>query len=135
MTQYLLHTDIFIYLLKHDPSVERKVHAVGDGVNAVSAVTVAEVMHGAYFSAMSSKSLLESRALLARLVVIALDTPLADTFGNIKAELRRLGQVLADFDLLLGITAIVHGRTFVTHNKQHFQRLASYGLLLEDWKS
>ena len=135
MTQYLLDTDTFIYLLKHDRSVEQRAHAVGDGAIALSAITAAEVLHGAYFSTNPAQSLTETRALLGRFVVIPLDTPIADAFGRIKAELRRLGQVLADFDLLIGATVVVHNRTLVTHNTKHFLRVAPFGLSLEDWKT
>ena len=135
MTEYLLDTDSFIFLLKREPSVEAKAVAVGLSHIAVSVVTVAEVLHGAYFSADPTASLLATRALLGQLAVIDLDAAIADKFGEIKADLRRRGLVIADFDLLIGATAIVAGRTLVTNNTRHFLRLSAHGLPVENWKS
>src|SRR5690242_10097570 len=116
MTEYLLDTDSFIFLLKHEPSVEAKALATGMHRIAVSAITVAEVLHGAYYSADPAASLLLTRALIGQLSVIDLGSAIADKFGEIKAELRRHGLLLADFDRLIGATAIVASRTLVTNN-------------------
>jgi tRNA(fMet)-specific endonuclease VapC len=129
---YLLDTDICIFLLKGDAKVTANAISVGD--IALSAITVAEVLHGAYYSADPTSSLRLTRALITKYMVIDLDTPIAETFGEIKANLRRTGFILADFDLLIGATAIMTGRTLVTNNIQHFQRLAAYGLTIENWK-
>src|SRR5260370_37012384 len=102
---------------------------------AVSAVTVAEVLHGAYYSTDPAARLLSTRALIGQLSVVDLDTAIADKFGEIKADLRRQGLLIADFDLLIGSTAIVAGRTLVTSNARHFLRLGAHGLLLENWKA
>ena len=133
MSDYLLDTDTFIFLLKHHPLVEAKVRAVGIGRLALSAVSVAEVSHGAYYSANPSASLTATRGLIAQLAVITLDQVIADKFGEIKADLRRQGQILADFDLLIGATALVARRILVTNNTKHFQRLGAYGLAIENW--
>lgn len=133
MSDYLLDTDTFIFLLKHHPTVEAKARAVGMGRLALSAVSVTEVLHGAYYSANPSASLMAIRALIAQLAVITLDQAIADKFGEIKADLRRQGQILADFDLLIGATALVAGRILVTNNTKHFQRLGAYGLVIENW--
>jgi|SRR5689334_15162811 len=133
MSDYLLDTDTFIFLLKQHPKVEAKVRAVEIGRLALSAVSVAEVLHGAYYSANPSASLMATRGLIAQLAVITLDQTIADKFGEIKADLRRQGQILADFDLLIGATAIVAGRILVTNNIRHFQRLGAYGLAIENW--
>lgn len=135
MTNYPLDTDIFIYLLKHDSRVEANVRAVGVSVVALSVITVAEALHGAYYSANPTASLHETRALINQFTVIPLDEAIADLFGQIKTSLRRGGQVLPDFDLLIGATAIGAGRTLVSNNTQHFQRLQPLGLALTNWKS
>jgi tRNA(fMet)-specific endonuclease VapC len=135
MTEYLLDTDTLIYLLKHEPRVEASLCVVGSEAVALSAVTVAEVLHGAYYSADPANSLQETRALIKQFTVIPLDEAIADTFARIKTNLRRSGQILADFDLLIGATAIASRRTLVSNNTQHFQRLQPLGLALINWKS
>lgn len=51
-------------------------------------------------------------------------------FAREKARLAIAGTIIADFDLLIGATAIHHGLTLVTNNTKHFQRLN--GIKLED---
>ena len=135
MTDYLLDTDTFIYLLKHDTHVEVSLRAVGADAVALSVITVAEVLHGAYYSANPTDSLRETRALINNFTVIPLDAAIADLFGQIKTSLRRNGQILPDFDLLIGATAIATERTLVSNNTQHFRRLQPLGLALTNWKS
>ena len=43
--------------------------------------------------------------------------------------------MLADFDLLIGGTAIATSRTLVSNNTAHFGRLSAHGLNLTNWKS
>lgn len=52
-------------------------------------------------------------------------------FAKEKARLKRVGQPIDNFDLLIGATAIHHDLTLVTNNTKHFQRLE--GIRLEDW--
>lgn len=134
MTAYLLDTDSFIFLLKRDPKIESRAQAVGFADLALSVITVAEVLRGAYFSANPSQSLTMTRALLRQFAQVDLTSAMAERFGEIKADLRRQGQIIADFDLLIGATAIVTGRMLVTNNTKHFQRMQAYDLALENWK-
>ena len=46
-------------------------------------------------------------------------------------RLESIGQVVEDFDLMIGITAREAGMTVVTHNTRHFSRIE--GLNIEDW--
>jgi tRNA(fMet)-specific endonuclease VapC len=61
--------------------------------------------------------------------------PLNDTalrrFGELKAELRRTGQPIADFDLLIASVALAAGYILVTNNTRHYERIT--GLELENW--
>lgn len=48
-----------------------------------------------------------------------------------KAELRRRGQPVADFDLLIASVTLAENRILVTNNTRHYERIA--GLQLENW--
>lgn len=54
-----------------------------------------------------------------------------DTYANEKARLRKLGQPVDDFDLLIGASAVANDLLLVTNNEKHFKRLA--GLKMENW--
>jgi len=52
-------------------------------------------------------------------------------FGRQKANLRRIGRPVGDFDILIGSTAIVHDLTLITHNTRDFKNLSHIRML--DW--
>ena len=58
-------------------------------------------------------------------------SPCLPVFAAEKSRLKKLGQPIPDFDLLIGATAIHHGLTLVTNNTKHFQRIQD--IQLEDW--
>jgi tRNA(fMet)-specific endonuclease VapC len=54
-------------------------------------------------------------------------------FGQLKAQLRKAGTPVADFDLLIASVAIAKKLILVTNNTRHYQRIT--GLDLENWNS
>ena len=60
--------------------------------------------------------------------------PVSETlplFGDIKANLRREGKLIDDFDILIGCAAILNHLTIVTDNIKHVGRLP--GIIVENW--
>lgn len=70
---------------------------------------------------------------MSQFAFVDLDATIANKFGEVKADLRRQGQILAGFDLLIGATALATNRVLVSNNTSHFQRMTAYGLMLENW--
>jgi tRNA(fMet)-specific endonuclease VapC len=54
-----------------------------------------------------------------------------DIYAKEKARLQKAGTPLDDFDLLIGVTSVIHGLTMVTNNTNHFKRIK--GIKLENW--
>ena len=134
MMLYLLDTDTLIFLLKHQVAVEARARQAGMKTLALSVITLAEVLYGAYGSSNRVRSLQDTWALIRQFGnIIDVDTAAADKFGESKADLRRQGLLIADFDLLIGVTALVSQRVLVTNIQRHFQRPAAYGLQLDNW--
>jgi tRNA(fMet)-specific endonuclease VapC len=46
-----------------------------------------------------------------------------ERFAETRAYLRRRGQRIADFDLLIAATALHHDLTLLTFNLRHFERV------------
>lgn len=63
--------------------------------------------------------------------VIPLTKEIADTAGQLYADLRKQGQPIDDIDLLIAATALTNELTIVTHNRKHFDRIAT--LEVHDW--
>ena len=77
--------------------------------------TVAELYFGAYNSTKAAENLARAEAFVQQVSVLPLNDSTLKTFGRLKAELRKQGQPLADFDLLIASTALADGRVLVTN--------------------
>jgi len=54
-----------------------------------------------------------------------------DIFGALKADLRKNGTPVDDFDLLIGATALTLGYRVVTNNERHYAKIP--GLEVVNW--
>jgi tRNA(fMet)-specific endonuclease VapC len=57
--------------------------------------------------------------------------PSLEVYAQEKARLRKAGQPVDDFDLLIGATAIAMNLTLISNNVDHLGRMQ--GIRLEDW--
>lgn len=90
-----------------------------------------ELTHGAHKSARASENLVRLDVLLSAVTVLPFDERAARRFGLLKAELERSGAIVSDLDLQIASIALEYAAPFVTHNRQHFERIP--GLMIEDW--
>lgn len=110
----------YVKWLRSVPQVEQK----------TSAIVVAELFAGAFRSSAKARHLENIRQrVLPSLTVLPFDETVAETYGSIRAELERRGQRLAEADLQIAATALVHGCVLVTGNVRHFTRVP--GLAIE----
>ncbi|TVS13958.1 MAG: type II toxin-antitoxin system VapC family toxin [Planctomycetaceae bacterium] len=59
------------------------------------------------------------------------DKASAESFGQVLGELRQRGISVSTADLMIGVAALVHDLTLVTHNTSDFRNIP--GLRLVDW--
>ena len=128
---YLLDTSICIFFLRGKIHLNKIFKEVGLENCYISEITVAELRFGAENSDDPGKSHKAVDSFLQGLTIIPI-------FGSIrkyaqeKVRLRKLGKPLNDeFDLLIGVTAIVNQLTLVTDNLKDFERLE--GIQIENW--
>lgn len=100
---------------------------------AISAITVVELVHGAYRSLRVQANLDQVNMVLAQFQCLPLDQAVAIYAGRIDAELMAHGSRIGPYDTLIAAMACVYDLTLVTHNIGEFSRVA--GLRLEDWES
>jgi tRNA(fMet)-specific endonuclease VapC len=131
--QYLLDTDMCIYLLNGDRRVKNRVAQAGLEAISVSILTVGELYFGAYNSEKVEANLDRVRALLSPPgpSILPIDDAAAECFGRFKAELRRVGKPIGDMDLLIAGVAASRDLKVVTNNTQHFNRITD--ISLENW--
>src|SRR3954451_8949339 len=63
------------------------------------------------------------RSFLSNFQLLNLNLPIIEKFAEVRAHLRRRGQMISDFDILLGATAMHHNLIVLTYNKKHFERI------------
>jgi len=98
---------------------------------SITAISVAELTHGAQRSLRREDNLARLEVLLAALTVLPFDEASARRFGQLKANLEIKGEILADLDLQIASIALVNNLLLVTNNTDHFRRIE--GLELENW--
>ncbi len=125
----LLDSDHWVALLRGRLSLDAYVSP--DELLAITAISVAELMHGASKSARREENIARLDILLATLVILPFDEAAARRFGALKADLERTGSRLADLDLQIASIALSQGIPLITHNTRHFARIP--GLQLDDW--
>lgn len=131
MLKVLLDTNIVIYVLKQRPPEVRDVFNRNQGSMAISAITLAELVHGAEKSQFPSRNLGVIDDFCSRLSVLAYPAEAAHHYGSIRATLERQGRTIGVNDLHIAAHARSHGLTLVTNNLGEFERVP--GLLVENW--
>ncbi len=131
MLKYMLDTNIVIYVIKHKPpQVRSKFNTVATQL-CVSSITVAELIYGAENSQFPNKNLQTVENFLSRLTVLDYTQDAAVQYGQIKASLKKIGQLISDNDLHIAAHARSKGLILVTNNTKEFERVPA--LQLENW--
>lgn len=123
MAQYLLDTDTCIAFLKGKYNLLEKVEKAGYENCFVSEITIGELLYGAYYSDRVEKHLKEAEKTRQLFEVIPINEAL-DFFAKEKARLRREGNLIHDFDLLIGSTSVHFNMIMVTGNEKHLGRIS-----------
>ena len=130
MNGYLFDTDICVFRLRRQFNIDRRLAQIGKQNCYISEITIAELRFGAERSNQREEQLRLIDAMYDVFTVLPI-TPAIRVFAAEKARLWNIGQKIADFDLLIGATAMYHGLALVTNNTKHFERVQS--LQLENW--
>lgn len=131
MIRYLLDTNIVIYVIKRRPIEILKTFNNNTGRMAISAITLAELFHGAEKSVRISQNLNVIEDFCSRLEVLPYTAKVAQHYGSIRAALEKQGQTIGINDLHIAAHARSEGLTLVSNNLAEFSRVPS--LQSENW--
>ncbi len=131
MLRYLLDTNIIIYVIKQRPLSVLSTFNMHAGRMAMSAISLAELIHGAEKSMAPARNLAVVEDFASRLEVLPYGSEAAYHYGAIRAALEKLGQPIGVNDLHIAAQARAKGLTLVTHNMREFERVP--GLYCESW--
>jgi tRNA(fMet)-specific endonuclease VapC len=101
------------------------------GHMAISAITLAELLHGAEKSNAPARSLAVVEDFCSRLEVLPYGPKAAQHCGSIRSALEKRGQPIGVNDLHLAAHARSEGLTLVSNNLREFERVEA--LQLANW--
>jgi tRNA(fMet)-specific endonuclease VapC len=131
MLQYMLDTDICIYVNKsHPPKLQERFNRLAEQI-CISAITLAELFYGAENAARRIENLQALERFVGRLDVLPFSAKAAAHYGQLRTELKLAGKLVGPHDLLIGAHARAEGLTLVTNNVREFRRMP--GLRVENW--
>jgi tRNA(fMet)-specific endonuclease VapC len=127
--RYILDTDWIINLLAGKKDTEEKIQQFDPEEIVINLVTVAEIYESAYNFANPEAHIQIFRSFLSNFQLLNLNFPIIEKFAEVRAHLRRRGQMISDFDILLGATALHYDLIVLTYNKKHFERIPDIKIL------
>jgi len=130
---YLLDTNICIFIKNRKPiQVLERLHSIINADVFISSISIAELQFGVYNSQNVEKNHISLIEFLAPFEIINFDDNDAEQFGKIRTELKKAGNLIGPYDMLISAQALAKNLILVTNNTNEFKRID--GLKLEDWK-
>lgn len=129
---YLIDTDIIIFSLRGDSSVQNKFREHRFDNIYTSAITIGELTYGAEKSTQRERNLNQVEHIKNCFPIIDITSEIMEIFGRLKAKQEECGIVVADMDLQIASVAIHRNLTLVTNNVKHFSKIEN--LKIENWK-
>ncbi|MFB6277170.1 MAG: type II toxin-antitoxin system VapC family toxin [Halothece sp.] len=145
---YLLDTNHFSRLVLGNFSIRQNIAEVGELNVAISIITEGEMLYMAYNSQRKQENLAHIQAYLKDIRIYPLNSMIAESYGQFKAELirhfgpnerqkrRRTNMAsigISDNDLWIACTAIHHGLTIVSMDRDFSRMKEVMDFSLESW--
>ena len=134
MSQYMLDTNICIYIIKKKPeNVINRFRQLPISSIAISSITLSELEYGVMKSERVEQNRYALSQFVAPLEILPYDDEAAQYYGNIRACLEKQGTPIGALDMLIAAHALSASCTLVTNNDKEFKRVPN--LLAENWIS
>jgi tRNA(fMet)-specific endonuclease VapC len=127
--RYLIDTDWVIHYLNGRDDIVRRLDELQPAGLGLSVISLAELYEGIYSSTDPQGNEQDLNDFLRGVQVIGIDEDACKIFGRERGRLRKAGQLIGDFDLLIASTGLHYEVTVLTNNRQHFERVE--GLQIE----
>jgi len=132
MPRYMLDTDTCSYIVKrsHDAILNRLQSMPIDEV-CISVITKAELLYGVDISPRRQTDGLAVAAFLRHIAVLDFPDQAAAHYADIRADLKKRGEMIGANDLLIAAHARCLDMILVTNNVREFERIQH--LAIENW--
>ena len=121
--RYLLDTDWVIHYLNGRDDIVRRLDALQREGLGVSVISLAELYEGIYSSTDPDGNEQDLHDFLRGVSILGIDEEICKIFGRERGRLRKAGQLIGDFDLLIAATGLHYRLTVLTNNRQHVERV------------
>jgi tRNA(fMet)-specific endonuclease VapC len=129
---YMLDTDTCAFILRRSsPTLLARIQSVPLVQQTISMVTLAELLYGVQISTRKKENRAAVDALVLHLMVMEWSRGAAEHYAEIRADLKKKGQLIGSNDLMIAAHARSLGATVVTNNVKDFRRVK--GLKFENW--
>ena len=130
MKKFLLDTNFCISFLKGENNLDEQLKKVGFKNCSISEVTLAELKYQAECSEQVAENLVMVDEFSKAISVVPIYNSLS-IYANEKARLRKKGELIDDFDILIGTSAVVNDLVLVTENEKNLGRISK--IKIENW--
>ena len=120
--KYLLDTNVIIDHFKGDTKAVSFIQINEQAGLAVSVISVAEVLEGLAGQPKEKQRQEDFEEFLSATRVIDIDAKIAEMFAKMRSNLRKMGKLIDNFDLLIASTALEFKLTLVTDDRD-FERI------------
>jgi len=131
MALYMLDTNAVSAVMRGNPQMDDRLLQLDPADWCISAVTHSEICYGLALRPEATTLIRAADAFLAVATTLAWDAVAAAAHGRLRAQLRKAGTPIGDFDEMIAAHALSVGAVLVTHNERHFRRIS--GLPVENW--
>lgn len=132
MPRYMLDTDTCSFIMKRsNDSVLKRLRAVPVSDVGISVISKSELLYGVAVSPRQAQDSAALTAFLPHVAVLDFAEDAAAHYAQIRADLKRRGQMIGANDLFIAAHARSLGLTLVTNNTTEFERVT--GLQVENW--
>jgi len=132
MPAYLLDTGWIIRHLRGDRPYIETLLKIGSAA-AVSVLSLAELYEGVFRARDPERAEQAVQTFVSDKVVLTIIEPIARTFGEQRAKLRRQNLLIGDIDLIIAATCLHHNLILLTTNPRHFERVEDLPIVSEPW--
>lgn len=132
MARYMLDTDTCSYIMKRSSQeVLNRLQTVPVTDVCISVITKSELLYGVEVSPRRMQDATALKSFLPYVEVLEFPDNAATHYAQIRADLKKRGQMIGANDLFIAAHAHSLGLTLVTNNTAEFGRVK--GLTLENW--
>jgi len=127
--KYLIDTDWVIDHLSGIEKIKKKLEELAPEGLALSVVSLAELYEGVFYSRNPEKSEKTLKEFLPGISIIGIDEETCRIFGKERGRLRKKGEIIGDFDLLIASTCLHYNLMLLTNNIDHFKRVENLKII------